>query len=146
LAKRPDVSRLTVGDSRIYARHGSLNAGADFSCAGYTPGSFSDWRAANVNELRSLIDYAFLGPAISNAQGDGKATEGNPFVNLPTVADIFVRSSTPVAQSAPNSNSMWALRPFDGLIDNHSGVLLWAVRGGATRKTGAQRRENDDPV
>jgi hypothetical protein len=34
----------------------------------------TDWRLPNIRELFSLIDFAFVGPAISNAMGDGHCT------------------------------------------------------------------------
>ena len=33
------------------------NGGTDFSCDGYSPGTYADWRVPNVVELTTLIDY-----------------------------------------------------------------------------------------
>ena len=60
----------------------SLNSGTDYSCADYVAGSYNDWRVANINELRSLVNQNYGIPAISNTQGDAKWSEGDPFVNL----------------------------------------------------------------
>lgn len=94
--------------SEGFTRVAHLNDGVNFSCAEYTAGTFRDWRVPNINELQSLINYGFLAPAISNTRGDGQASEGDPFVNLPLSNDpndirIHVKSSTPAAQPQPNS-------------------------------------------
>ena len=110
----------------------SFNSGMDLSCADYTPGTFNDWRIANINELHSLINYGFYLPAISNAQGDAKWSEGDPFVNLPVLngtAPWPILSSTPVSQSAPNSASIHSLLPAIGKLDIDSSGFVWAVRG-----------------
>jgi hypothetical protein len=117
--------------SEGFTRIAYLNTGVNFSCAEYTAGTFGDWRMPNINELLSLINYGFLAPAISNTQGNGKASEGNPFVNLPTSIDAHVKSSTPAAQPQPNTSSLWEVRISTGQSDVTSGGgLLWAVRGG----------------
>jgi Protein of unknown function (DUF1566) len=114
----------------------SLNSGTDLSCADYAPGTFSDWRTPNIKELLSLIHYGFFFPAISNAQGNAKWSEGDPFVNLPLLdmddRAVPIWSSTPVSQGAPNSNTIWAMSPAFGEIHTRSNANLlpvWPVRG-----------------
>jgi Protein of unknown function (DUF1566) len=52
---------------------------ADGSC-GLSDGSKGGgWRLSTVKALQSLIDFAFSGPALSNAAGTGQWTEGNAF-------------------------------------------------------------------
>ena len=48
---------------------------------GYSGGKI-DWRLPNIKELLSLLDYEFFQPALSNAKGTGKWTEGDAFSNV----------------------------------------------------------------
>ena len=110
----------------------SFNSGLDLSCTDYVPGTFNDWRIANINELHSLVNYGFFLPAISNAQGDAKWSEDDRFVNLPVLGEFgqwAILSSTPVSQPAPNTASINSLIPADGRIDHDSSGFVWAVRG-----------------
>ena len=47
-----------------------------------TAGGADDWRLPNVKELQSLVDFGFHYPAVPNAAGSSKCTDGNPFVGL----------------------------------------------------------------
>jgi len=47
--------------------------------ADYTAGTFADWRLPNIKEMQSLIHFGFLLPALSNAIGMDKWTEGDAF-------------------------------------------------------------------
>lgn len=50
---------------------------------GLSDGSLpGDWRLPSVAELMSLVDTRFTSPAISNAQGDSKWSEGDAFLNV----------------------------------------------------------------
>jgi hypothetical protein len=61
---------LVIGLDNALAAVDDLNAGRDFSCAGYTAGTFADWRLPNVKELQSLIDFGHANPALA---------QGHPF-------------------------------------------------------------------
>ena len=121
----------------------SLNSGADLSCSEYIPGTFGDWRIPNINELLSLVNYAYYAPPISNTQGDAPFTEGDPFVNMPilvndpllgsTPKNACIRSSTHVPQAAPNNASIYGLNTggdvvADGCGSQRSWHFTWAVR------------------
>ncbi len=41
-----------------------------------------DWRLPNIRELKSLIDFAYRGPALSNTAGTGQWQEGDPFTGV----------------------------------------------------------------
>lgn len=41
-----------------------------------------DWRLPNVRELHSLIDYGQGDPAVTNTNGTGQWSEGDPFFNV----------------------------------------------------------------
>ena len=54
------------------------NTLASGSC-GLTDGSVAGaWRLSNVKELESLIDFGFIGPALSNAAGTAQWMAGTP--------------------------------------------------------------------
>ena len=121
----------------------ALNAGTDMSCTDYIPGTFNDWHVPNINELLSLVNYAYYAPPISNTQGDGHWSEGDPFVNMPVKVNdpccgdegACIRSSTHVAQpsSAINSASIYGLQTggaevLDSCGSTRSWHFTWAVR------------------
>jgi len=117
-----------------FSRVTELNSGTNLFCTDYVPGTFSDWRISNINELHSLINYGFFLPAISNAQGNAKWSAGDPFVNLPVIIQSgagFILSSTPVSQLDPNTGSIWAMQPAFGVIFIYGpdGGFFWPVRG-----------------
>jgi Protein of unknown function (DUF1566) len=87
----------------------------------------TDWRLPNIRELFSLVDFAFVNPAISNAAGTGPGSGSDPFSNF-LVSNYW--SSTTLAR---NSNVAWLVVFFDGIVDivgkTSSGVFVIAVRG-----------------
>ena len=74
-----------------FAAIADLNAGV-IGCVEYVPGTFADWRLPNINELRSLIDFRFFSPTLSNAAGTAKWTEGDAFFG--TVTPHYWSSTT----------------------------------------------------
>jgi hypothetical protein len=57
------------------------------SC-GLTDGSVAgDWRLPNVKGLQSLIHFGFFKPALSNAAGTAKWTEGDAFSRVESAAE-----------------------------------------------------------
>jgi hypothetical protein len=105
-----------------------LNAGTDFLCANYTAGTFTDWRLPNVKELQSLIDYGFFAPALSDAAGTAKWTEGNAFSGVQSTS--YWSSTT----SAGNPDLAWVvlLVVGDTFANDEGGTpgRVWPVRGG----------------
>ena len=85
-----------------------------------------DWRLPNVKELHSLLDFAFFGPALSNAAGTAQWTEGNAFSG---VAGTDYWSST----TYTNPDSAWFVLFSDGFTSAQAKGLtfrVWPVRGG----------------
>ena len=85
-----------------------------------------DWRLPNKNELNTLIDAAYHTPALSNTEGTGQWTEGNPFTN---VQSTFYWSST---EYAVHGAFAWGLSISNGLVtyDVKSNYgYVWPVRG-----------------
>jgi hypothetical protein len=105
-----------------------LNAGTISSCANYAAGTFTDWRLPNVKELLSLIDFGFSNPALPNAAGTAKWTEGNAFSGVQSAG--YWSSTT----NAGNSAGAWLVDLNDGSANvgaKESDLLVWPVRGGA---------------
>jgi len=91
---------------------------------GSSPG---DWRLPNVQELQSLCNYGFDLPALSNAAGTAKWTEGDPFSGVQ--GDLYWSSTT----EASSNGSAWRMYLATGYVDHfyksHS-HYVWPVRGG----------------
>jgi hypothetical protein len=93
----------------------TLNSGE----CGLTDGSAEDkWRAPNVMELQSLIDFGNYGPALPT---------GHPFTNVQT--DVYWSSTTYVAYGT----GVWRVALSTGKVE--SGLktgdsYTWPVRGG----------------
>jgi len=105
----------------------TLNSGE----AGLSDGSVEgDWRLPNVNELRSLIDYARVGPGLCNTAGTSQWTEGNPFTG---VISGYYWSSTTHAVSTVFNDRAWIVNMYDGYATGEtkaSPYYAWPVRGG----------------
>jgi hypothetical protein len=80
----------------------------------------------SVQELSSLIDFAYTDPALSNTSGAGKWTEGAPFNGV----SVSYWSSTTDAASTGNA---WYMDLDEGNVENTgkaSTKYVWPVRGG----------------
>jgi hypothetical protein len=105
----------------------SANALASGAC-GLTDGSTAgQWRLPNRNELLSLTNIAYFGPAISNTAGTGQWTTGDPF----TSPQNYYWSSS---SGASNPAYAWLVGVSYGDV-YYNGVrstpyYVWPVRGG----------------
>ena len=87
-----------------------------------------DWRLPNRFELESLLDLQFFSPALSDAAGTAKWTEGNAFSGV--VSSPYHWSST---NHPTNATVAWVVY-FDNGDVNHGSKsdehYVWPVRGG----------------
>jgi hypothetical protein len=85
-----------------------------------------DWRLPNVKELQSLIHFGFFDPALSNAKGTDKWTEGNAF------SGVQSGSSWSSTTRADNPVIAWRVVlsvGFAGEDSKGATGLVWPVRG-----------------
>ena len=91
--------------------------------------SEGDWRLPNRNEFLSLINLAYDNPALSNAAGTGKWSEGDPFNGVDMQSTNYWSSST----HASHPGIAWYVAFRHGLVYYSSksfAYYVWCVRGG----------------
>jgi hypothetical protein len=95
---------------------------------GLTDGSAEGaWRLPNRRELESLVNLAYASPALSNATGTAKWTEGNAFSG---VQSSNYWSSTLYADG---THFVWHMNLRDSFVSydgKSNGYFVWPVRGG----------------
>jgi hypothetical protein len=104
-----------------------LNAGTDFGCTDYTPGSYSNWRMPNILELATLIDYG----------SSDALPAGHPFVNA-GVGNCATWSSTTQLDPDGQNNRAWGIplsvpghpspHLVQGQLKGNPNNCLWPVR------------------
>jgi hypothetical protein len=89
----------------------------------------TDWRLPNVRELHSLVNFAFVNPAMSNAAGTAKGSSSDPFSNF-QVEDGYWSSTTGAGNSL---NARGVGFAFGDVFANVKGGMFFvtAVRGGS---------------
>jgi hypothetical protein len=124
------------GDGNGFNWEGALQAAntlASGSC-GLTDGSaLGDWRLPNRNELQSLLDFGFIGPAISNAVGDAKCTATDcAFSNIQSLSYWVSTTILPSIGVPDHGARAWIISTNDGqmtIIPKVQASHVWPVRG-----------------
>lgn len=86
-----------------------------------------DWRLPNIKELQSLVDFGYVAPSLSDAEGKWQWSEGDPFTD---VRSSFYWSSTTHAYF---TTAAWYVRFWDGFVERNEKTnihYVWCVRGG----------------
>ncbi len=101
----------------------TLDAG-DF--AWLTDGSSEgEWRLPTMGEWEAFVDTTYTNPALSNAAGDGKWSDGDVFNNVQTMEGYW--SSTGSGTSSAWYVSMSNGNPYIGDKDERL-LVVWPVR------------------
>ena len=105
----------------------AANTLASGACGLNDGSAAGDWRLPNRKEMLSLVDFAYCSPALSNAEGTGQGTAGDPFDSVPS--NIYWSATT----YADGTNYAWDVNMGGGFVHNYSKTSshsLWPVRGG----------------
>jgi hypothetical protein len=104
------------------------NGLANGSC-GLTDGSTAgNWRLPNRNELNSLINCNRMLPALSDTQGTGWWSEGDPFSNVDWSGTYWTSTNY-----TDNPDNAWKIEMNYGHVGEKlkiSSAVVWPVRGG----------------
>jgi len=103
------------------------NTLASAACGLSDGSSAGQWRLPSDQELATLVDYAFVNPAVPNTAGTGQWTAGAPFTS---VQSNYYWSSTTYAG---NTTIAWYVSLNDGnvyTVSKASTYYVWPVRGG----------------
>lgn len=134
----------SAGPGSVQAKVADLNSGTDFSCSGYTPGTYTDWEVPKMTDLcgmwdgtcsgtscctasKGIIDTSFPGPTVPNAAGDGQWSPDDAFVGVQ--AGIYWS-----ATEFGDAINAWYANLHDGEANfwdkSAQFFRVWPVRGG----------------
>jgi hypothetical protein len=129
-----------TGGTSIFTKVAGLNGGTDFSCAGYTAGTYTDWEVPTMADLcglwngsctgtscctasQGIVDTSFSNPTVANAAGDGQWMWEDAFVAVHTSA---------CWSASVNAGDAWAVSLFSGTVfslGKDGNRYVWPVRG-----------------
>jgi hypothetical protein len=105
----------------------TLNSGE----AGLTDGSVEgDWRLPNVLEMRSLIDWRYSNPALSNTAGTGQWTSGDAFTGVQSGGTPYWTSTSSMSQPTWGAYQVAMPSGVASVDSKTSSRYVWPVRGG----------------
>ena len=87
----------------------------------------TDWRLPNIKELQSLVNFAYVNPALSNTAGNGHWTADTPFSNV-KITPYW--SSTTTAGKAEKAMILVFEMGNEIIELKTNSWYVWPVRGG----------------
>ncbi len=108
---------------------GCVDCGGSDNDCGLSDGSRpGEWRLPNIRELQTLSHFGYTHPALTNTQGDGQWTAGDPFTGV--VSNDYASSTTYL--DIPSWNLYVSFAWGFAEADNRKtwSQYVWPVRGG----------------
>jgi hypothetical protein len=97
---------------------------ADLNAANFA--GHNDWRLPNINELKTLVDYGKVGPAVDNVFRTGNDGTGDSWTKT---SDYWSSTTSP-----EDPTGAWHVYFYRGSVDwfpKYAGYYVRAVRGGS---------------
>ena len=95
-------------------------------------GGYKDWRFPTLREISSLFDYRYVTPALPNASGSGKWTQGDPFLKVNVYSTIWSQTTL------SGGGAAWTMDIQYGGVGYYSpgnaAAYAWPVRGSCKNK------------
>lgn len=104
----------------------STLASGSGSCGLHDGSLAGDWHLPTIEELKTLPNRNYSGPALSNAKGDGQWVSGDAFNNV----QLFFWSATTYAVYTSHA---WYMHMGNGVVSysfKTDYMNVWCVRGG----------------
>ena len=118
----------------------AANTMADGQCGLSDGSSAGDWRIPNIDELVSLFNFEFTGPALPNTSGTGQWADGDPFSGIHGILQGAPSTYWSSTAYSDRTNLLFCATAYDGYIllcGVDTFQYVWMVRGKAVASTPA---------
>jgi len=115
-----------LGTGTVSQATAAANALEDGSCNLSDDSQAGDWRLPNINELKSVLVYEYYNPPLSDTDGTGQWSNGDPFTDFPCMGGWIITSDIYVDETR-----FFHVWPYDGQWAPLTTTIghIWAVRG-----------------